>query len=511
IARAHQHLLDHLGTVVFELDGEGRLLFLNRAWNKLTGFTVEESRGQALERWLVREGRLELTRALERLRGEEVLHLQLELPFVTRGGGERWCELSMDVVELESGAKGLSGRIFDISERRRTQQALRRAKEEAEVASRAKSAFLATMSHEIRTPMNAILGMTELLGETPMEGEQVEYLRILDNAGRNLLSLLDDLLDLSRVEAGRMELACEPFDAVVLVREAVDLLAPDARGKALTLKVDFETGLTPVRIGDAARVRQVLLNLVGNAIKFTASGWVAVRLTGERDPDGLHIEVEDTGIGLPDHMGERIFDNFTQGDSSITREYGGSGLGLSICKRLVELMGGRIWAENRREGGARFHLSLPLSPTEAVAVEPAGAPAPRLAAESGRALALLVVEDAEDNRLLIQSYLKRFPCRLNFATNGEEAVAKFKADRYDLVLMDMQMPVMDGYTATRRIRQWERERGEAATPVIALTAHAFSEDVQHCLDAGCDSHLSKPIKKSTLLQVLEEQRLRLDG
>ena len=529
VARAHQHLLDQLGTVVFELDGEGQLRFLNEAWGRLTGRSVEESRGRPLTEWLTDwqgvEGDADddapdgapadlLNEALARLVGErqgdhqgdhqgEPLHAQLELPLTTRGGGVRWCELSMDSVELDDGGAGVSGRIVDVTERRRDQRALRRAKEAAESASRAKSAFLATMSHEIRTPMNAILGMAELLDETALEGEQREFLRILGNAGRNLLTLLDDLLDLSRVESGRMALAEERFDVVALARETVEVLMPEAQAKGLTLKMDFQSGAAPTRRGDCKRLRQVLLNLVGNAIKFTSEGWVALRMRHEPGSDVLRFEVEDTGIGLPNHMGERIFDSFTQGDSSITREYGGSGLGLSICRRLVELMDGRIWAEEGSEGGARFLFTLRLPTVEEGEAADDGTPVVAAPSLPERGLDLLVVEDAEDNRLLIRSYLKKAPGRLSFAENGEQAVEMFKAGRYDLVLMDMQMPVMDGYTATRLIRDWERIQGRVPTPVVALTAHAFEEDIQHCLDAGCDEHLSKPIKKGTLLGLLE--------
>ena len=503
VARAHQNLLDHLGTVVFELDGDGQLRFLNAAWRGLSGYSVEESLGRRLEEWLADDRRDALRGALHRLEREPV-NVQLELPLVTAGGDEgeeRWCEFSMDAVELDNGARGVSGRIVDVSERRRTQLALRRAKEGAESASRAKSAFLATMSHEIRTPMNAILGMAELLGDTGLDDEQREFLRILRNAGGNLLDLLDDLLDVSRVESGRLVLAHDPFDVAALVREAVEVLTPDAQSKGLALRVDVDAGFSPWRLGDHKRLRQVLLNLVGNAIKFTASGWVSVHLSPGEGAEELRFEVEDTGIGLPDHLGERIFDSFTQGDSSITREYGGSGLGLSICKRLVELMEGAIRAEDGGEGGARFIVTLPLrSAEEGESAAAASAPFP--AASTGEGLDLLVVEDADDNRLLIKSYLKKTPNRLVFAENGEQAVEMFKARRYDLVLMDMQMPVMDGCSATRLIRQWEREQGREVTPVVALTAHAFKEDVQRSLDAGCDDHLSKPIKKTTLLEVL---------
>jgi PAS domain S-box-containing protein len=384
------------------------------------------------------------------------------------------------------------------------------AREKVEAASRAKSEFLATMSHEIRTPMNTIIGTADLLSETTLTPEQEQYVQVLESSGLTLMSLIDGILDLSKVEAGRLELEKIDFDLAGLVRETCGLLSSRARIKGLDLTCRIWPGVQTHLVGDPMRLRQIFMNLIANAIKFTQTGEIVVEVkvaqpeVKQKGTVWLLFTVADTGIGIAPDKVDIIFDSFSQADSSITRQYGGSGLGLAICRRLVELMGGNIWAESAVGRGSTFYFTArfevqaePGKETDAVAGLP-------FAAEDLRPLHILLVEDSEDNRFLIQSYLKKTPCRLDIAENGEAAVEKFKTFTYDLVLMDVQMPVMDGYTATREIRKWEREHGKRETPVIAFTAHALKQDLRKSRKAGCNFHLTKPVKKATLLKAIRD-------
>jgi signal transduction histidine kinase/CheY-like chemotaxis protein len=565
------------------------------------------------------------------------------------GGSRAW---TADDENVASSLATMVTLAMEATDRREAERDLRIAKEAAEVASKAKSEFLASMSHEIRTPMNAIIGMADVLWDTPLTAEQRKYLRVVRRAGGSLLSLINDILDLSKVEAGRLELDSVEFDLNELIEKAVEILALRANDKGLELACHLSPDVPCQLIGDPNRLHQILVNLIGNAIKFTDHGSVVLRVLPDPDirrPGAIRFSIEDTGIGIPEDKLGSIFESFTQAHSAISRLYGGTGLGLPISKHLAELMGGRISVVSREGQGSIFHCTLQLE-LQGNRVKPEQVPTPslkgarilvvddfpinrlilrdiftqwggdvteagdattadnelRLALQEGRpyrlllidcrmpdtdgfdvaqaikndpafeqlliimlasdrwaddiartydlglggylvkpirrsdlaqtltialdrskgtpqvsmhhagkagkgssALRILLVEDSRDNQLLVQTYLKHTPHRIDLAENGQIAVEKFQGGHYDVVLMDIQMPVMDGLAATRSIREWERQEGVSRTPIIALTALALKEEATRIFEAGCNAHMTKPIKKSTLLDILSAYEGRL--
>lgn len=644
---------------IIMMDNEGKITYLNEAAENIFGYTSEEILGKELHTTIVPK---RFFKAHKKAFGKfqstgqgAAVGKTLELAAMKKDGTEIPIELSMSTVKID-GKWNAVGIIRDISDRKLAAEALQKAKEKAEDANLAKTEFLASMSHEIRTPMNAIIGLADLLQETTLDPEQLQYVQTFQSAGENLLNIINDILDISKVEAGQIQLETTDFNLNEMIEKICEVMAIRAHEKGLELTYNIMPDVPVSLLGDPVRLRQILINLMGNAIKFTGKGEVDVRVerqgSGIRGQGSKDDEVElvfsviDTGIGIPPDKIDTIFEVFTQADSSTTRKYGGTGLGLSISKRLVELMDGNLCVESEPGQGSTFSFAarfkvqkIPLGKTERLPVdlkefnvlvvddnatnrlilskflsrlgatvteaedgergfaefkrafdaadpfqlalidgrmpgmdgfELAGhikektggirdtaimmltsddrrddiarcrdldissylvkpvkkqdlldAIAVTLGRKSAfstgrvsavkpidfskvRPVNILLVEDSADNRLLIQAYFKRTSDHMETAENGEIAVKKFKSGKYDIVLMDVQMPVMDGYTATGEIRKWENATGRKKTPIIALTANAMAEDFQKSLDAGCTDHLTKPIKKATIMETIKK-------
>lgn len=417
---------------------------------------------------------------------------------------------------------------------RKGQRKIIESEKQAQIANSAKSEFLANMSHEIRTPMNGVLGMLEVLRRTNLDEKQLYYTDIIHRSGRNLMNIISDILDFSKIEAGKLTISETPCELSDVIQDVVNLFSASAREKQLDLNCRIEKSLPDQYVADVNRIRQILSNLVGNAIKFTPKGRVMIDVSGEIKGDIVQVEIQvrDTGIGIAKEKASLIFEEFTQAEGSTTRDFGGTGLGLTISRRLAEAMNGELSVESTLGIGTTFTLKLPLkiagatedekptstqkvipiseykeasqekspSPPATLSTTPKQAMPPKV-----KTLEFLVAEDDDVNKLVIENHLKHPRIRLTFVRNGLDALKACKAKTFDLVFMDVAMPVMDGVIATQRIRDYETQQGSSRTPIICLSAHAMIEDRDRFLAAGMDDYLSKPIDKNALLNAIAKR------
>lgn len=424
---------------------------------------------------------------------------------ILRPDGERRLIRSYATVirDLDEKPIRMVGITVDITADKEAEEMLVRAKEAAEAAARAKSEFLATMSHEIRTPMNGILGYTELLKSSELDPEQRQFLETIETSGEHLLTLINDILDTTQIETGKIAIRHEPFEVRPCVNQVVEMLRPVAKSKGLNYQWSSAPDLPVGMVSDPRRLAQILTNILGNALKFTSTGSVGLTVkAAKEDAENWCWEflITDTGPGITGEAMQHIFEPFYQEDSSARRRHGGTGLGLSISRRLAGLLNGSITAENLPGGGSKFLLTLRAPALQMPTVgEVVPAPLRRL-----QGLRVLVVEDNAVNRRLCQLQLQRLGCRAEFAEDGRQMVAHFTAMEFDVLLVDMQLPHLDGCEATVQVRQIEAERGSTRTPIIALTANVLLEDRARCFDAGMDDYLSKPISQAKLEQMLSK-------
>jgi signal transduction histidine kinase/ActR/RegA family two-component response regulator len=436
-------------------------------------------------------------------------HLTKELRILQQTARKITSGSKTERLQIKTGIDEFSNLALDLDEMHNTletqRQIMTAARDSAVAASLAKSQFLAHMSHEIRTPMNGVLGMTELLAGTDLNSIQRKYTGTILHSAESLLGIINDILDFSKIEAGKMTLAMGPFDLQDVLLEATELLLPQASSKGLELVTELPASFHRTYTGDNMKLRQILINLLGNAVKFTYRGRIVLRVSEQAvaasaTHSRLYFEIEDTGIGISHENQAAIFESFRQADSSLTRKYGGTGLGLAICRQLVELMGGEIGISSQPGKGSTFWFTINLVCEEALKVP--CKPATTTSAAKKLNLHVLVVEDNPVNQLVASGMLKQQGCSVVMASDGLEGVTAFKAGKFDVVFMDCQMPVMDGYEATAQIRAHDRMSNNDYTPVVALTAFALEDDRLKCEEAGMDLYLSKPFSSIQLHTVL---------
>ncbi|WP_066271960.1 ATP-binding protein [Hydrogenophaga palleronii] len=510
-----QMAVDAAGLVLWDWQLPATQVFVNARWGEMLGD-------------IAADGFWELAELRKRLHPDDLEPLRAHLADLREGRSQRavvqhrvrtskgwhWVETHGMVAEHDTKGQPLRlmGTVSDIGELKRIEQDSLRAREMAEQASRAKSEFLANISHEVRTPLNAVMGLTRMLMESPLNAEQTKWLSLMDASAHALLGLLNDVLDLSRIEAGRLEIENLRFDLHQALELATVTYAEQARDKALDFRFDLQSTLPQWVMGDAGRLRQVMSNLLSNAIKFTPTGGLvevraSVLAPSGDSPKRLQVAVRDKGVGIAPELHANIFNAFTQADASTARRYGGSGLGLAICARLARLMGGDIALESKPGLGSTFTFTMPLREVETLAhnTQNTSVEWQELTQAGTRyvGLVVLLAEDHPVNELMMRQLLLRLGCTVRVARGGVHAVSQWEQGGIDLVLMDVQMPGMSGLQATQEIREIEARRKLPRTPIIAVTANAMKGDREACLQAGMDGYTAKPVSPQALIAEMD--------
>jgi len=521
----YHSLVETSQDLIWQCDAEGRYTYLNLAWGNILGYELDEMLGKKFSDLQTTASAarslIEFNRLLE---GNSVNNF--ETTHTGKSGNEIHLVFNALFMCDENGEiVGASGTAYDITQRKQIEEELRQAKAAAETANIAKSRFLATMSHEIRTPMNGVIGMVELLQHTKLTPEQYEYAESAKNSGIELVHLLNDILDLSKVEADKIELEPSEFDLQTMISDAINLMSLQAREKGVKLTSTIDADVPTALKGDFGRLRQIITNLVGNAIKFTPKGTVSLQIRKDTEDDNsvtLRFLIHDSGIGIAVNKLEHIFEPFTQADSSTTRTYGGTGLGLAICKRLAELMGGSIGAESTEGQGSTFWFTVVMEnqmgvSDAAIRVDSGNCPPTlSLPSEGGgdlnrqggkslgaNAIRILLTDDDPKAQKIVPRLLKSYGYQVDVAGNGKEALRVLETDDYALVLMDCMMPEMNGYEVTAVIRDPGSAVRRHDIPVIALTGNAMKQDRDQCIAAGMNDHLPKPLNLVDLLAKLD--------
>ena len=491
---------------VMELDSAGVVVKLSEGFLRFSGNGPGSAVGRLFEDFIHPADRQEWRSYLNEVKaGQGSIHPQdFRLVF---GDGDMWISVSLSVC-----GENMLGIAQDATERKRAEQEIIKAKEAAEESTRLKSEFLANMSHEFRTPMNAVIGMAHLLLDTKQDEEQADFTKAIIASGEHLVGIINEILDISKIESGKLKFTSVPFDLRKALKEVAQMMTVKATEKALILWLDVAESIPHLLKGDEAKIRQVLINLVGNAIKFTDKGYVniivaeKVRFNGRIE---IEFKVEDSGIGIPENCKSRIFEKFMQIDSSSTRRHGGTGLGLAICRELVIIMGGGcIKVDSEMDKGSTFSFILPfIFDLSASSLDEQEGEIPEKIQDRGLKTGLrdriLLVEDNPVNQKLVLKMLARNGVKnVDCADNGREAVSKYQPGMHGIVFMDCQMPLMDGYEASMAIRRIEQKVGVKPARIVAMTANNMDEDRERCIKAGMDDYMTKPIKKEFLLGML---------
>ncbi|THB67997.1 MAG: PAS domain S-box protein, partial [Desulfovibrio sp.] len=497
----YRELFENASDGIALFDDKHHILDVNPQFIRSMGYTREEMLGRSILEFIDPENLAATPSQMPRLlSGETVL---IERKFMTKQGGL----LPLEVKLRQISPNLIQGMYRDVTERLRMAEAMIAAKEAAETANKAKSEFLATMSHEIRTPLNGILGMLQLTLGTALNQEQQQFVETATLSARSLQRILSDILDLSRIESGAVNISLEEFRLSDSIGPVIDAFREESTRKNVKLAWAMDPAMPEGLVGDPVRIRQILYNLVGNAVKYTEGGTVRLEayplpVVPAADGVNIHFSVSDTGIGIPDDKMKHVFETFSQADGSYTRKYGGAGLGLSIVKRLVKIMGGSLAVASELGKGTEIHVTLPLGLGASVAEAQRAYTAPGVIQPPQVKAKVLLVEDEAVNRMAVQRMLERMGHTVACSRNGEEAVQAVGEGTYDVVIMDVQMPVMDGVEATKAIRAMDTSRSKV--PIIALTAHAMAGDKEIFLQAGMNDYLSKPVDVGELERAVQQ-------